>query len=290
MSLGDTARLWDWRGASQMKILSKYLENKLLSSSDFYWEGRDRILSACSEAPCHLRPSSRAPSPELLSSGIKGLFIRPPRAGLEVVWQQPVVSPPSLSLSSLPLPLDLTPGISFSCPWAQGAWGPGGHGISFSLNCPQSRHNFVCCPPPLSVHSSKGSCGIQAPVNTQRGGSGPSNEPAIASGLTHSLPFPPPQSPEELLGARPSPGERLRPRWRRGCWGEMQIKLHSPWLEKETANRFESWRWCKGESMEERVRRGWESNIYRVPTRCHVTIITIPSDLGTHQALDQEIL
>ena len=30
------------------EALSKSLENKLLSGSGFYWEGRDRILSACS--------------------------------------------------------------------------------------------------------------------------------------------------------------------------------------------------------------------------------------------------
>ena len=71
--------------------------NKLLSGSGFYWEGRDRILSASSEAPCHLRHPSRAPSPERLSSGIKGLFTGPPLAGLEVasssLWSVPLLQP-----------------------------------------------------------------------------------------------------------------------------------------------------------------------------------------------------
>lgn len=41
---------------------------------------------------------------------------------------------------------------------------------------------------------------------------------------------------------------------------------------------------------EDRVQRGWESNVYGVSTECHIIMTTVISDLGTHQALDQGIL
>lgn len=66
--------------------------------------------------------------------------------------------------------------------------------------------SISCAACPAASTHVLGSCGIQAPVNTQREGSGPGNEAVIASGLTHSLPL-----PLSLLGEprgsrpRPSP-------------------------------------------------------------------------------------
>lgn len=159
-----------------------------------------------------------------------------------------MVSAPSSSLSSLLLPLDSTPGISFVF-LSPGCMRPGGRAITFSLNCPQSRDNFVCCPPPLFVHTSKGSCGIQAPVNTQRGGRGPSNEPAIASGLTHSLPFPisvprgAPGGQAQALSPRHSVQERGKNQGGKGG-AEMDADSPAPFLVWE-ANTSESWRGCR---------------------------------------------
>ena len=192
-------RRWAWPGASAMKLsanawkqaslrLGFLLGRKGQDPLSFFWGSLSPETPFQSSLPRASKLRDKGPihwaSPSWSGSGQAAACGQSPS-------------------SSLAPSLDSTPGISFLCPWAQGTWGP--HAVSlFCLNCPPRRHSFVCCLPP-SVLCSKGSCGIQAPVNTQRGGSGPSHEPAIASGLTHSVPFPPPRSPEEPLGLGPGP-------------------------------------------------------------------------------------
>lgn len=152
-------------------------------------------------------------------------------------------------------------------------------------------------PAPLSVLCSEGSCGIQAPVNTQRGGSGPSHEPAIASGLTHSLPFPPPRSPEEPLGPSPGPFHLHSAQERGSGQGEERVAREGCSLNctllslgEKQPTRVKDRGDAKVEWSEERVQRGWESNVYGISTECHMILTTVISDLGTHRALDQGIL
>lgn len=153
----------------------------------------------------------------------------------------------------------------------------------------------AACPPPLLC--SKGSCGIQAPVNTRRGGSGPSHEPVIASGLTHSLPFPPPPSPGEPLGPGPGPfhlhsaQERGSGQGEEGLLGrECRLNCALLGLGEKQPTHVKDRGDAKVEWSEGRVPRGWESNVYGVSTECHIIMTAVISDLGKHQALDQGTL